>query len=45
MPRAKRSGPAPAVPRLSFTKAEAAAALRMSVSHVERHVQPQVACA
>jgi hypothetical protein len=44
MPRANRPAAAETVPRLSLTKAEAAAALGMSISHFERHVQPHVAC-
>jgi hypothetical protein len=32
------------VPRLALTKAEAARAIGVSVDHLERHVQPSIAC-
>lgn len=32
----------PSVPALALTKAAAAAALHMSISHFERHVQPHL---
>ena len=42
MPKAGPTRPLQAVPRYALTREEAAASLGMSVSHFERHVQPEM---